>query len=40
VGLREAEVGANPMLDNVIILTVCSLLLMYLLAALLWPERF
>jgi K+-transporting ATPase KdpF subunit len=40
VGLRTAEVGANPMYGNVIILTICGLLLMYLLAALLWPEKF
>jgi len=28
------------MFGNVILLTICVLLLGYLLAALLWPERF
>jgi len=28
------------MLGNIILLTICVLLLGYLLAALLWPEKF
>jgi K+-transporting ATPase KdpF subunit len=39
--VRLAEVkGAESMAGNVFLLVVCVLILGYLLAALLWPERF
>jgi K+-transporting ATPase KdpF subunit len=40
VGLRAAEVRSENMLGNIILLTISALLLGYLLAALLWPEKF
>ena len=37
--LRPLEIGAS-MLGTVLLLAICVLLVGYLLAALLWPERF
>jgi K+-transporting ATPase KdpF subunit len=39
--MRAVEVGEfTQMLANIIVLTICVLLLGYLFAALLWPEKF
>jgi K+-transporting ATPase KdpF subunit len=39
--LRQAEVKEfQAMLGDVVLLGICALLLVYLLATLLWPERF
>ena len=41
MGLRPAEIeGAKRMLGNMVLLGICVLTGVYLLAALLWPERF
>jgi len=41
LGVWEAEVeGDQFMTGNIILLGICTLTLVYLLAALLWPERF
>jgi K+-transporting ATPase KdpF subunit len=41
VGLRPAEVeGEKSMLGNIILLAISILTFVYLVAALLWPERF
>jgi K+-transporting ATPase KdpF subunit len=40
LGVRTAQVGSETMTGNVILLGVCVLLLAYLVAALLWPEKF
>jgi K+-transporting ATPase KdpF subunit len=39
-GLRTPEIGAGEMLGNALLLGICVLMLVYLLAALLWPEKF
>jgi K+-transporting ATPase KdpF subunit len=38
--LRSPEVKGVEMLGNILLLSVCVLVLGYLFAALLWPERF
>jgi K+-transporting ATPase KdpF subunit len=38
--LRSPEVRGTEMIGNIILLGVCVLVLGYLFAALLWPERF
>jgi K+-transporting ATPase KdpF subunit len=40
LGLRQVEVREIPMLGNIILLAISVLTGIYLLAALLWPERF
>jgi K+-transporting ATPase KdpF subunit len=37
---EKLKYGARPMLGTILLLGVCALLLVYLLAALLWPEKF
>jgi K+-transporting ATPase KdpF subunit len=40
VGLRAVEIGGANMLGNILLLAISAGLLVYLLAALLWPEKF
>jgi K+-transporting ATPase KdpF subunit len=40
VGLRAFEVREQDMPGNIVLLGICALMLVYLLAALLWPEKF
>jgi K+-transporting ATPase KdpF subunit len=40
VDLRAAEVGSEKMLGNILLLGISAALLVYLLAALLAPEKF
>jgi K+-transporting ATPase KdpF subunit len=40
MGVRPAEVRERTMLGNIVLLGICTLMFVYLIAALLWPERF
>jgi K+-transporting ATPase KdpF subunit len=40
VGMYAAEIRSVEMLGNILLLGISALLLVYLLAALVWPERF